>query len=32
MNDWLDRVTAELGNDGQLSDDDSDAQLKICLL
>ena len=29
MNEWLDRVTAELGIDGQLSDDDSDALLKI---
>jgi hypothetical protein len=29
MNDWLDRVTAELGIDGQLSDDDADALLKI---
>jgi hypothetical protein len=29
MNEWLDRVTAELGVDGQLSDDDADALLKI---
>ena len=29
MNEWLDRVTAELGIDGQLSDDDADALLKI---
>jgi hypothetical protein len=29
MNEWLDRVTAELRIDGQLSDDDADALLKI---
>ena len=29
MNEWLDRVTSELGIDGQLSDDDADALLKI---
>jgi hypothetical protein len=29
MNEWLDRVTAELGIDGQLSADDADALLKI---
>jgi hypothetical protein len=29
MNEWLDRVTAELGIDGRLSDDDADALLKI---
>jgi hypothetical protein len=29
MNDWLDRVTKELGIDGQLSDDDAEALLKI---
>jgi hypothetical protein len=29
MNDWLDRVTKELGIDGQLSDDDAEVLLKI---
>jgi len=29
MNEWLDRVAAELGVDSQLSDDDADALLKI---
>ncbi|HEY2777185.1 MAG TPA: DUF6457 domain-containing protein [Gaiellaceae bacterium] len=29
MNEWLDRVTTELKLDGQLSDDDADALLKI---
>jgi Domain of unknown function (DUF6457) len=29
MNEWLDRVTAELGIDGELTDDDADALLKI---
>jgi hypothetical protein len=29
MNEWLDRVTKELGIDGQLSDDDAEALLKI---
>ena len=29
MNEWLERVTAELGIDGQLTDDDVDALLKI---
>jgi hypothetical protein len=29
MNDWLDRITKELGIDGQLSDDDAEALLKI---
>ena len=29
MNEWLDRVTTELGIDGQLNDDDADALLKI---
>lgn len=29
MNDWLERVTKELGIDGQLTDDDADALLKI---
>ena len=29
MNDWLDRVTKELGIDGRLSDDDAEALLKI---
>jgi hypothetical protein len=29
MNEWLDRVTADLGIDGQLSDGDADALLKI---
>jgi hypothetical protein len=29
MNEWLDRVTTELGIDGQLSDDEADALLKI---
>jgi hypothetical protein len=29
MNEWLDRVTAQLGVDGQLGDDDADALLKI---
>ena len=29
MNDWLDRVTKEHGIDGQLSDDDAEALLKI---
>jgi Domain of unknown function (DUF6457) len=29
MNEWLDRVTTELGIDGHLSDDEADALLKI---
>ena len=29
MNEWLERVTAELGVDSQLSDEDADALLKI---
>jgi hypothetical protein len=29
MNDWVDRITKELGIDGQLSDDDAEALLKI---
>jgi hypothetical protein len=29
MNEWLERTTAELGIDGQLSDDDAEALLKI---
>jgi hypothetical protein len=29
MNEWLERVTKELGLDGQLTDDDADALLKI---
>jgi hypothetical protein len=29
MNDWLERITAELGIDSQLSDEDADALLKI---
>jgi hypothetical protein len=29
MNEWLERVTTELGIDGQLNDDDADALLKI---
>ena len=29
MNEWLDRVTTELGIDAQLTDDDTDALLKI---
>jgi hypothetical protein len=29
MNEWLDRVTTELGIDGQLNDDDAEALLKI---
>ena len=29
MNEWLERVTAELGIDGQLSDHDAEALLKI---
>jgi hypothetical protein len=29
MNDWVDRITRELGIDGQLSDDDAEALLKI---
>ena len=29
MNEWLDRVTTELGIDAQLGDDDADALLKI---
>jgi hypothetical protein len=29
MNEWLDRVCAELGIDGTLSEDDADALLKI---
>jgi Domain of unknown function (DUF6457) len=29
MNDWLDRITKELGIDGQLTEDDAEALLKI---
>jgi hypothetical protein len=29
MNEWLERVTKELGLDGHLTDDDADALLKI---
>ena len=29
MNDWLDRTTTDLGIDAQLTDDDTDALLKI---
>jgi hypothetical protein len=29
MNEWLERVTAQLGIDGQLSDEDAEALLKI---
>jgi hypothetical protein len=29
MNDWLERVTKELGVDAELTDDDADALLKI---
>jgi Domain of unknown function (DUF6457) len=29
MNDWLERVAAAIGSDEQLSDEDSDALLKI---
>jgi hypothetical protein len=29
MNEWLERVTAELGIDAQLTDDDAEALLKI---
>ena len=29
MNDWLERVCAELGIDGRLTDEDADALLKI---
>ena len=29
MSDWLKRVTGELGIDGELSDEDADALLKI---
>ena len=29
MNEWLERVTKELGLDAQLTDDDADALLKI---
>jgi Domain of unknown function (DUF6457) len=29
MNEWLDRVTMELGIDGKLSEDDAEALLKI---
>ena len=29
MNEWLDRITKELGIDGQVIDDDAEALLKI---
>ncbi len=29
MNEWLDRITKELGIDGQVTDDDAEALLKI---
>jgi hypothetical protein len=29
MNEWLDRTAAEIGIDGQLSDDDAEALLRI---